>query len=433
MLQGLAYLGEAKKKEALASFRAALKISPDYLPALEGAAQIEFDAGSTEAAPLLQRVLRLKPDDPTTHAMLAVLASKRGDCTTALQHFEKSGSLTSSQPAALQQQGVCFLKLKQFDQAIVAFQHVLELDAGDSRARSQLAAVQLMADKPKEAISTLDSLLQQDPPDAKVLRLAASAYEASGDTPAAVRTLREAIVVDPHNTSLYLDFANLSMDHQSSAVGVEMMNSGLKLHPGAAELYLARGVLYVQLAKYDEAEADFDKANSLDPGGSLASIAQGLQAVQNNDPDRALATVRTRLAKKPKDPYLLYLQADILAQKGTDAGSAEFQAALRSAKRAVALQPSLTAAHDVLAKLYLQSGQNQLAIEQSREALKIDPKNQAAVYHLIQGLRKTKTQSEIPGLLKRLAELRAEASRQEGERNRYKLVLENAAGPSTHP
>jgi len=49
-----------------------------------------------------------------------------------------------------------------------------------------------------------------------------------------------------------------------------------------------------------------------------------------------------------------------------DAGSTDFQAALRSAKKAVAMQPSLAVAHDVLAKLYLQSGQYQLAIEQSR-------------------------------------------------------------------
>ena len=366
MLQGLAYLGEERKKEALASFRAALRISPEYLPALEGAAQIEFEAGSAEATPLLERVLRLKPDDPTTHAMLAVLASRRGDCATALQHFERSGPLTSSQPAAMQQQGVCLLKLEEFGRAIAAFQPVVELNAGDSRARSQLAAVQLMADQPKDAIATLAPLMQADPHDVKVLRLAASAYEASGDTPEAVRTLRDAIVADPRNTDLYLDFANLSMDHQSSAVGIEMMNSGLTLQPESAALYLARGILYVQLAKYDEAEADFDKANSLDPGGSLASVAQGLQAVQNNDPDRALATVRTKLAKKPNDTYLLHLQVDILAQKGPDAGSADFQAALRSAKKAVAMQPSLAAAHDVLAKLYLQSGQYQLAIEQSR-------------------------------------------------------------------
>jgi tetratricopeptide (TPR) repeat protein len=106
---------------------------------------------------------------------------------------------------------------------------------------------------------------------------------------------------------------------------------------------------------------------------------------------------------------------------------------MRSAQKAVALQPSLTAARDVLAKLYLQSGKYQLAIEQCRKALDTDPRDQAAVYHLIQGLRKTETKSEIAGLLKRLADLRAESSRQEGERNRYKLVLGNASGPSAHP
>jgi len=35
-LQGIAFSGAEREKEALASFRNALKISPDYLPALEG-------------------------------------------------------------------------------------------------------------------------------------------------------------------------------------------------------------------------------------------------------------------------------------------------------------------------------------------------------------------------------------------------------------
>jgi tetratricopeptide (TPR) repeat protein len=38
-LQGIAFSGAEREKEALTSFRSALKISPDYLPALEGAAQ----------------------------------------------------------------------------------------------------------------------------------------------------------------------------------------------------------------------------------------------------------------------------------------------------------------------------------------------------------------------------------------------------------
>ena len=169
-----------------------------------------------------------------------------------------------------------------------------------------------MAQRPKDAIATLRPLLQQNSTDANVLDLAATAYEADGNTPEAVRLLHQAIVADPHNVNLYLDFANVSMDHQSFQVGVDMINAGLAAEPKSAPLYVARGVLYVQLAQYDKAEADFETADALDPRQSLGSAAEGLAAVQANDPDRALATVQSKLVKRPNDPFLLYLQADIL-------------------------------------------------------------------------------------------------------------------------
>ncbi len=47
------------------------------------------------------------------------------------------------------------------------------------------------------------------------------------------------------------------------------------------------------------------------------------------------------------------------------------------------------------------------------------------MYHLIQALRKTGDKTELPELLKRLAELRLEATKQEEQRNRYKLIEGN--------
>jgi tetratricopeptide (TPR) repeat protein len=280
----------------------------------------------------------------------------------------------------------------------------------------------MMAQRPKDAIATLQPLLQENSTDANVLDLAATAYEADGNTPEAVRILHQAIVADPHNINLYLDFANVSMDHQSYQVGVDMINVGLAAEPKAAPLYVARGVLYVQLAQYDKAEADFETADALDPRQSLGSAAEGLAAVQANDPDRALATVRSKLLKKPNDALLLYLQADILTQRGPDPGSAQFREAMESAKKAVSLRPSLASAHDVLAKLYLQAGQNDAAIAQCRKALSSDPKDQTALYHLIQALRKSGRTDDIPKLLKQLAELRMEGTKEEAAHNRYKLI-----------
>ncbi|HKV81210.1 MAG TPA: tetratricopeptide repeat protein [Candidatus Sulfotelmatobacter sp.] len=425
-LQALAYSGKGQRKDALAAFRSALRISPDYLPALEGLAQLEYESGNAAAVPLLQHVLRLHPNDPTTHAMLAVIAFKRGDCASAVQQFAQSGSLVDSQPGALQEYGICLVEVKQSDKAITIFKRILASHPDDPRARRSLATVQLSAGQTQDAITTLQPLLESGKPDVSGMQLAAAAYEANKDTPHAVKVLHEAIVKDPHNIALYVDFANIAMTHQSFQTGIDMIDAGLNLEPKAAELYLARGVLYVQLADYEKAEADFERAEQLDPHQTLSAAAQSMVAEERNqnDPDRALATVRSKLAKKPGNAFLWYLQAAIIAQKAPNPGSAEFQEAMQSGKKAVGLQPSLSAAHNLLGKLYLQEGQIALAIKECRLVLRDNPADQTALYHLVLALRKTNDKAEIPELLKRLAKARQEATEEEAEQNRYKLITE---------
>src|SRR3954468_19476007 len=413
-MQGVAYAGKGQKKEALTSFRRALKIFPDNVPALQGTAQIDYDTGSAEGIPVIEHLLRLRPNDLTSHGMLAVLEFQQGQCLKAVPHFEKAEPLFESQLPALHAYATCLVKLKRFEAAANVLQKALLLNPNDPRERQVLSSVQLIAHQPQAAISTLDPLLSAGP-DAQILELASAAYEEQHDTEKAVDALRRAILLDPQNVQLYVDFAAISATHQSFQVGINVVNDGINLQPKAAPLYFARGVLHVHLADYEKAQADFEKAYELDPSQSLTVAAQGLAAVQRNDISYALADIKEKLARKPEDPILLYLQADVLMQRGAEPASPEFQIALRSVKRAVALRPTLGPARGVLAKLYLQAGEYSAAAVQCRKALEIDPKDQTALYHLIQALRKTDRKSEIPELLKRLATLRQQATNEERE------------------
>jgi len=420
-MQGVAYEGQGRKKEALASFRHALKLAPDNIPALEKAAQIEYDAGNPDGIPLIEKLLQLRPNDRTSHGMLAVLQYQQGNCAQAVDHFEKAAPLFDSQLPALHAYGTCLVKLKRFDKAAEIFDRGLALNPEDRQERQVVASVQLLAHQPEQAVATLDPLLQAGQ-NAPVLELASAAYEDLHDTEKAVDALRQAILLDPQNVSLYVDFAALSASHQSFQVGIDAVNDGIHLQPNAAPLYFARGVLYVQLAQYEKAQADFEKAYDLDPSQSLSVAAQGLAAAQQNDLGNALAGIQEKLARRPDDPLLLYMQADILLEQGAEPGTVDFQTAMRSAKKAVELRPSLGPAHGVLAKLYLKAGLNADAAVQCRKTLEIDPRDQAAVYHLIQALRKSNKQAEIPPLLKQLAALRQQATNDEREQYRYKLV-----------
>jgi tetratricopeptide (TPR) repeat protein len=423
MLQGLAYEGLGKNHDALASFDKALAIAPDYLPALEGAADLEFKAGSAHAIPRLNRILQQLPNDPTTHAMLAALAYKQHDCATAVEHFAQSERIIASQPAALLEYGDCLMDLRRAREAIPLFQQMVSRFPQNFHARYDLAVAQNADHDGKSAVETLQPLLEQKEPDPNALALASSAYEQQGNTPKAVELLRQAIVSNPKNVKYYLDFATLSFNHQSFKVGIDMVNVGLKQLPKSAPLYVARGVLYVQLAQYDKGEADFQTAMRLDPGQASSAVAQGMAQIQSSNLDAALTTVNSQLKLHPKEAFLYYLKAQILAQKGAPVDSPEFKEAIAAATRATQLDPSSVLPRDILGNLYLKSGQLDLAIEQCRLALKGSPSDQEALYHLIQALRRSGkgSKTEMAELVKRLADLQHQSREQEASANQYKL------------
>jgi tetratricopeptide (TPR) repeat protein len=422
-LQGIAFTALGKDHEALAAYDKSLGISPNYLPALEGAAQLEFKAGSPHAIPRLNRILQQLPNDQTSHAMLAVLAYKQHDCPTAAKHFAESTQLIAEQPAALAQYGTCLMNLERARDAITVFQQLLTQFPENSHARFDLAGAQLAAHKGKEAAETLQPLLEVTPPDPEVLDLASSAYEEQGNTPKAVELLRQAIVTNPKKTKYYLDFATLSFNHQSFQVGIDMVTVGIKESPKAAPLYIARGILYIQLAQYDKGEADFQTAIRLDPSQASGGVAQGMAQIQSSNLDQALTTVNAQMRSHSQDAFLYYLKAQILVQKGAPAGSPEFKEAIATATRATQLNPNFVLPRDILSNLYLKSGQLNLAIEQSRLALRGNPDDQEALYHLIQGLRQSGKGStpEMAQLVKRLGEVLEQSRGQEGSANRYRL------------
>ena len=420
VLEGMALNGLGRESQAVASFVGALKLSPDYVPALEAASEIEYKTGDPAAVTHLKRLLALRPTEETAHAMLAMLDRKRGDCASAVEHFDRSKSAIAAQPEAQYAFGACLMKLKRPQDAVPVFQRLTAAHPDRDDARYALALSLLDSGRTREAVDALKPL--SDP---TALELASAAYETLGDTPKAVELLREAIVRDPDNVKLYLDFASLSFAHQSFQVGIDMISAGLQRAPDSARLYLARGVLHVQLAKFDQADADFDRAGRLDPKQALGGVARGLSQIQQNNLDQALVTVRAQVKNRPKDEFPYYVLAELLSRQGAQPGSAEFDEALHAALEAVRLKPDFTLARDVLSRLYQQAGETDRAIEQCRLALRDDPSDEAALYRLIRELqsrRRKEDGAEVPALLKRFAALRDEARRREAEEGKYRLV-----------
>lgn len=432
-LRGMATAGTGNLPLALTAYRHALKLAPAYLPALEGAAQSEFQMNHDEARPLLLKVLAQRPDDPTSHAMLGVLEYRKKNCSEAVVHFEKAARAIGTQPALLTEYGSCLAVLQHDEDAVTIFAEALALDPSKSEARYNLALAQFNAKHSDDALATLQPITESSPADGAALTLAAEILEAKDETPRAVELLRKAILANPKDVDAYLHVAALSFDHASPQVGIDVLSAGITELPNEPRFYMVRGILLTQLGEFTHAAEDFEAANRIDPQLSFLGVAEGLVKSQQHLTTEALAKFRAAVKAHPNEAYSQYLLAEALQTDGQPSGSAGYKEEVEAARRAVKLDPHLLAARDLLTTIYFGNGQTDQAIEQSRAALAIDPNDQQAIYHLILGLRKTNQKDQIPALLQRMAKLREDTENDQKVRKKYRLSEASTPATITQP
>jgi tetratricopeptide (TPR) repeat protein len=430
-LEGICLGLQGNDNAALVAFDHAIRISPNYVPALRGEIEVLYKTGDKRAIPLLERVLKADPADVTAHEMLGTLEQRAGDCRMAVSQFQASKEAMAGHPVSLEAYGYCLFKLGRTAEAIPVFRQLIPLLPGDTYPAYDLAVLLVAAHQNEEAVKALEPLLTADQKDADILSLASEAYEATGNTPAAVALQRRAIVANPSDPTNYVRFAALSMAHDSFQVGITMLNAGIERIPDNAALYLSRGVLYAQLADYDKAEADFRRAEQLDSRQSISAYAGDLTVLQRNDPKTALARVRAQLKAHPGNPLFQLLLAQLIMNGTPDPQSAEFKEAMQDAMAAAKTKPDLVEAHNQLASMYMTLKQYDRAIRECKTALQYDPSNETAMYHLIISMRHSGHDADLAPLVKRLSELHQESLQHETARKRYRLVQERP--PAAQP
>ena len=431
-LRGIATSGMGNLPLALSAYQRALKLDPNYLPALEGAAQVEFKLGLDSAKPLLLKILVQRPDDPTSNALLGILDYRERNCSGAVDYFQKSYAAIAQLPQALTEYGLCLSFLHRDEDAVKVFAQAFALNSRNPEARYNLALAQWNAHDPDDALTTLGPLIEERPADADALVLSAEIHESKDDTVHAVELLRLALLVKPKDLEAYLQFATLSYDHGSPQVGIDILNYGLTQLPNEPRLYLVRGVLLTQLGEFTRAADDFEAASRIDPKLHFLGVAKGLVESQQHNPAQALATFRASVKAHPNEAYAQYLLAESLVEEGRPEGSPEYAEEIEAATKAIRLDPGLVEAHDLLGSVYYDSGHLDLAILQCRAALARNPNDEQAVYHLMLALRKTGRKEETHALIQKLVELQAKSQGNRQTGKHYRLYESpSPANPKT--
>jgi len=418
-LQGVALTGLHRQDEALQAFNRALARCPDYLAPLEGAGQIYYAHKDKAAIPILEHITALQPTNLPAQAMLASALRNDGNCQAALPHFEVSRAAFTDRTEWMEGHAFCLAATGDYASAIAQYKE-LQTAHPDDIYVDDIAVLEWRSGNEREALATLEPLLSAGGNEL-ALSLGSRMAEKLGDTPRAVDLLRKTILLSPDNEQNYLDFAGIAFAHQSFQVGIDMVQAGLKRLPQSAPLYLARGVLEVQLTdRTQTAIADFEQAHRLDPKLSLSVDAIGIVKTQQHDNAASQDLFDKQAKLNPDDPVLQYLLAEQLSEtENSDRNTLDH--AIAAAKRATVLDPHYQPARDLLAKLYLRIEQPKLAIEQARIALADDPNDQEALYQELMATRRTGDRESIQELSRRFDAVRKANAQRQQNIDRFRL------------
>jgi predicted Zn-dependent protease len=286
----------------------------------------------------------------------------------------------SPDPVAEQElkQGTALTRAGHFTEAIPHLKAARGRVANEYAAAFNLALCYVATGDYKDAISVLNEL-RRDHDTADVQNLLAQAYIGSGRENEAWVAVEHAASASPQNEKLYVFVADACTDHQDFALGLKVVDLGLRSLPQSPRLHYQRGLFLTQLDRFDQAKADFDLAAKLAPESEIGYLSKAEQGMLAGDIPNALATAREGIAKGFQNPALLTVLGEALLRTGIAPDQPEFAEAQLALERSVTARPNDPASQIALGEIYLQAGRLDDAIAHLEKARQMKP-NQPAVY-----------------------------------------------------
>lgn len=334
-----------------------LRVAPDNLKVLQLAASIEIRNGELlRAERTLGKVVTLAPDLRPARNQLAEILVGQGQSAKALSILQplRAGGTADSQTHALA--GLAQLQEGLVDEAIASFSQAVKMNPGANTAQTYLALAQMR----------------------------------SAGAAATVETLRRIASTDKGQTA---DMALVSLHVRAKAFDAALkaldgLQAKEKDNPSTA---LLRGRIHLMRHDLAAARASFEQALALDPSFvQAASILAGMELDQKNV-EAAKKRLQDVLIADPKSAQAMLGLTKIMALEGAARGeiaqrleqaiklnpsdpdarlalvnhhlaNRSVEAALTAAQEAVAALPESVELLDVLGRVQMQSGANNMAI-----------------------------------------------------------------------
>jgi tetratricopeptide (TPR) repeat protein len=182
--------------------------------------------------------------------------------------------------------GISLCNSWEFQKAETVLREALKANPQDIQANYYLGMALLMQDKHEEALKTfLKVLADVDNPGRKV------------KTPV------------PTNYEIQIALARTRLELKQNAEALKNLEAANKVHPNSLEVYVYRGLYYINMKNAQKAIAELDKAIGLNKKDAYAHYYAGHAYLLSGNPARAVDEFKTFLELAPRAPEAVKAKA----------------------------------------------------------------------------------------------------------------------------
>ncbi len=239
----------------------------------------------------------IQDSEVTGPARAAALSNRCGwwwakkDPDHALSDCNEAIKVTSTYAPAYINRGNAYLSKGDFEHAFGDFNEAIRLDPKSAWAYSERGDLYKAKGEFDHALADFNQAIQLDPNYAIAYFFRGDLYKRKGDFTGAMADLNESIRLDPNYAKAYFIRGRLSYIGGNNPGAVADFGKAIRLDPDDASAYFNRGLAYFLVgAHIADAEADFKKANQLNPRDSYIALWLDLTERRNAAASRLAET-----------------------------------------------------------------------------------------------------------------------------------------------
>jgi len=371
---GYYYLGRTYSqmklyRDAVTFYTKALELRPEFEQAsIDMATSYEALGDYSQAIVVYQRLLEGDELKPAVLQRLIQLLIQQRRFDEALEQLNLAADSGLGGQDTMRKIGLIHLELDQYDEAIIVFNDILIKDETAHHIRLYLGIAYEEKGDLVKALSEFKKIPHDIPAYVEAVGHVAFILKEQGQVDAAVKSLKDAIAVDPSKIDFYLNLSVLYESLGQTDVALQLLNDSEMRFKNESKLYFRIAVLFDKLGKKSESIESMKKVLVLNPKDPQALNFIGYSYAELGiNLDEALNYVKQASELRPNDGFIMDSLAWVYFKMRN------YDEAIRLLEEAIKLVEDDSTILEHLGDAYLAKLEHKKALKTYKKALEIDP------------------------------------------------------------